>query len=64
MIHKIKCKGCNKEFEALEKRRKFCSHQCSVKYNRKNTVDFGSVPIRKKTKYTVIYNPLDNNELF
>ena len=37
------CEECGKEFKPKRKEQKFCSHKCSVKYNRRN-FSFGTIP--------------------
>jgi uncharacterized OB-fold protein len=35
-FEKVKCKECGAIFQPKNKKQKFCSHKCAVKYNRRN----------------------------
>jgi hypothetical protein len=37
------CKGCGEQFKPKRKEQKYCSHACSVAYNRKHNYDFGHI---------------------
>jgi len=35
-FEKIKCKECGAIFQPKNKKQRFCSHKCAVKFNRRN----------------------------
>ena len=53
MINK-QCKECNKEFTPKRKDQSYCSQQCSVKHNKKNS-NFGTIPGLKRKKQELTY---------